>query len=750
MLAVGLYATASAEFAVTGKGEETVNYLQMRKAILESGEWVDPTLEGEVLNLQLVINRRGKKPAEVVFQEYMGERASINQETYKEEVVGNPRAVMILMNPKMEILRDAGRRNEMIGQIKDIISYLSGPGMRCEHVAFVITAADLLTTSLKDYKEEFDGYKEEITNCLNTNPKFQNAWKEFEVTVTGPLEDPEHPRIARADGNTSRKPFEWLIEQIDKADAKKRISKIGHRIVTLLLLGCIVFSGYRFYIGRVDENKYRMLRKEFKELKENAKTKATAKNIKDFSDKVDGWEPRTEKGRENKRSLVSDFNGDKCNMCQQYDAKYAKDESVAFETNAEEFINRLGNAALNLDDGPSINEVLVECKRYEKWAQTEGAKPEIDFETRKETWKKIKQRKKNLLDNLLTRQIGRLGSDGTVSKEDEEFLKRTLLKDGALSKEEYNDWMNKLNQEADNKRKGWVLAQDRKCDEFIAKIRDCTKESQALNYFKDCCRDYSNAPKLGEVAKAASDVVIEGFEKIYNDTEAYLKGDNGARYNSQMMQSRSKEMQGTYNDLKVLVNTVMNVGKRFESFKGTDAYKFAEGCQNYGIVGISDEFQQEYTIKKIEVKIDYAKGNFSTNFKCVQFEAGGIKFDKLNGSFSYDSLGKCKELGTKDNGWWREIWSGNARIKGSPWSDAYLSLTAIDVNKCTSNETEELMRYSLVSGEGIASSFSTNCVFHVNRITGDKTPNIAISVKVEESGTNFFRFARQYLFKGGK
>ncbi len=255
-LAVGLYATSTPDFTVTAKGEESENYLQTGKAALEAGEWVGASIAST--DIRLAINRTGKPSVAIDFKEYRGEDAC-NSEAFKRDVVGNPRGALILLNPKMDILRDSGKRNEMIVQIKSIIDYLSEPGKRCSHLAFVITASDLLTTSLKDYKDEFDGYKEEITNSLNTNPKFRTAWKEFDVTVTGPLEDPEHPRIARKGGNTSREPFEWLIEQFESEDRGGRVKKAVRRLATtaatLLVLGGLAFAGWYLGVDRSAEHR---------------------------------------------------------------------------------------------------------------------------------------------------------------------------------------------------------------------------------------------------------------------------------------------------------------------------------------------------------------------------------------------------------------------------------------------------------------------------------------------------------------
>lgn len=223
-LAVGLFATSTEDFTVSGKGEDTDNYLRDRKASLETGHWLEATTENQMPDLCLTINRIGKAPVNLHFKEYMGERAC-NVESYKRDVVGNPRAVVILLNPCMSILRDPFQRNAMICQLKEIINYLAEPGMRCEYIAFAITASDMLSTSLSGFREEFESYKSEITNFLNTSV-FRDNWKEFAVTVSGELEDPTRPRLAKGNANNSREPFVWLIQSLEAADDKSKMKRL--------------------------------------------------------------------------------------------------------------------------------------------------------------------------------------------------------------------------------------------------------------------------------------------------------------------------------------------------------------------------------------------------------------------------------------------------------------------------------------------------------------------------------------------
>ncbi len=254
-LAVGLYATSAADFSVTCKGEDTESYLRARKAVLESDKWLEKTAEREMPDLCLSINRAGRPPVEIRFKDYMGARAC-NIESFKRDVVGDPRGVIILLNPYMPILHDGEQRNGMIGQIKELVGYLGEPGMRCQYIALVVTASDRLATAPRDFAEEFEGYKAEITNCLNTSP-FSKRWKEFAVTVSGELEEPTRARIARGEANTSREPFMWLLDEIQSADARARAKRVVKRgamaVLTLALLGGAAFSWLYFWHDRQAE-----------------------------------------------------------------------------------------------------------------------------------------------------------------------------------------------------------------------------------------------------------------------------------------------------------------------------------------------------------------------------------------------------------------------------------------------------------------------------------------------------------------
>ena len=261
VLAVGLYAATSAEYSVEIEETTARGEFNAYMTAMESGKWPDPT-NGSKTAVTFKINRGKKTPVVVNFADYMGESMRKFDEIKK--IIGDPQGVMILMNPQMKTRDDQGRvvdmgadkRVELQEQVKSVINYLSAEGSSCKHVAVVVTAADLLGTDLQN--KEFDEYKRKIINCLEANPKFCGKWKEFNVSVTGALEDPTHPRIASGDGDMSpRKPFEWLIEQIEQ-DAQAQSTKSTWRkcfygFLSVLGLGLLASLLHYCWIDRMKE-----------------------------------------------------------------------------------------------------------------------------------------------------------------------------------------------------------------------------------------------------------------------------------------------------------------------------------------------------------------------------------------------------------------------------------------------------------------------------------------------------------------
>lgn len=223
-LAVGLYATAKKRkddnLSVSPVGDETRKYIEIRQSAIEDGHWPAATIESENLDLRLRLHAGGKE-SDIVFREYMGERME-KDPNYIRDVIGTPKAAMILFNPGMPGLRSAESRNRMIGNLKVIAQHLKDNG--CAAVAFVVTASDRLSSDLADFRADFENYASMVTIHLDA---LKLKWKRFDVTITGQLGDQNHPRLALGEDNTSLDPFLWLLDRIHERILKERLVRIA-------------------------------------------------------------------------------------------------------------------------------------------------------------------------------------------------------------------------------------------------------------------------------------------------------------------------------------------------------------------------------------------------------------------------------------------------------------------------------------------------------------------------------------------
>ena len=234
-LAVGLYATSTKTFTVSPDGDETLDYLEIRKTSIEEGFWPAATNEEKRI-LRLRLHAAGKQ-TDISFFEYMGERME-RDPNYIREVIGTPKSAMILFNPGMPGLSKPETRNRMLGNLKVIAQHLKDNG--CIAVAFVVTASDRLTSDLSSFREDFEAYASEVTNHL-TNLGLD--WRRFEVTVSGQLDDQNKPRLARGESNTTHEPFLWLLKRISDRRRRKSLLTTAAVFATLLGVSCAVFGG---------------------------------------------------------------------------------------------------------------------------------------------------------------------------------------------------------------------------------------------------------------------------------------------------------------------------------------------------------------------------------------------------------------------------------------------------------------------------------------------------------------------------
>ncbi len=147
------------------------------------------------------------------------------------------------MASRIDVLKPIGLaepepRNRMIGNLKKIAQHLKDNG--CIAVAFVVTATDRLASDLAGFREDFESYAAEITNHL-TNLGLK--WKRFEVTVSGPLDDQNKPKLARGENNTTHEPFLWLLDCIKRDASRKRVKAAAATAAAALAIAGATFGG---------------------------------------------------------------------------------------------------------------------------------------------------------------------------------------------------------------------------------------------------------------------------------------------------------------------------------------------------------------------------------------------------------------------------------------------------------------------------------------------------------------------------
>ncbi len=250
-LAAGLFASSSDRFTVGAADDTTRSYLAGIKSELQNGDWPAPTQMAGRKEIRILINEGKGKVTPVTFTDYMGELV-VEDRNFLDEYVKSPDGALLLFNPGMDSLSDAQKRNRMISFYRESIDHLKKQG--CRHVAFVVTAADRLEGDLKDKTDLIEGYEKEITDYLESvgGPGW---WKRILVTVTGKLESQDKAALAAGDGNSSKEPFKYLIEQLDRDEACSRFKKVSTRIGFAVLAVAIAAAAYVGYMY-VDERNW--------------------------------------------------------------------------------------------------------------------------------------------------------------------------------------------------------------------------------------------------------------------------------------------------------------------------------------------------------------------------------------------------------------------------------------------------------------------------------------------------------------
>lgn len=233
VLATGLYSTSSEEFQVLPIDSDTQNFVQNVKTVLDSNAWPSAT-QGTLLDLRFkLLYRRWRRSREaiVTFKEYGGERVS--REDFARSVMGTPEGVLFLFNPYTLQKRDAYERNRIMGEIKKCINELSKLPQKPQ-VAVVITAADTLVNSAKEFQPLFEKLVAEVTTSLTL---LKMDWKRFEVSVCRPLADQNKPQL---DPQRIQEPFLWLLGKKQSVLWWDAVRYVSCCLVGVLLLATFV------------------------------------------------------------------------------------------------------------------------------------------------------------------------------------------------------------------------------------------------------------------------------------------------------------------------------------------------------------------------------------------------------------------------------------------------------------------------------------------------------------------------------
>lgn len=244
VLAAGLCSTFTENFSVTPLDDETRNFVNNTKSILDAGTWPGAT-QGTVADLRFKLLLRGairKRAAIVAFKEYGGERVS--QKNYYQDIVGVPDGVLLLFNPFTLQKRDAYGLNKLVSETKGCIDYLSKLP-RKPQVAVVITAADTLEGSAKGFRDKFERIVKEITTTLSLS---SFDWKRFEVSVCKPLANQDKPVL---DPQHIQDPFIWILDKKQFETQKQTAFRwLFRATIAALIFLCFAFGTWRAEHGR--------------------------------------------------------------------------------------------------------------------------------------------------------------------------------------------------------------------------------------------------------------------------------------------------------------------------------------------------------------------------------------------------------------------------------------------------------------------------------------------------------------------
>ena len=225
-LAAGLYKSVGDHF-VALPSEAVTDYIHGVCAGLEGERWA-PATQGEPKKLSYTVLHDHRK-YQLRFNDFPGEKISEDgfiREVVKKEDGNYPDGVLLLVNCAARQMDDPLQKQEMETDFRKFVMEMA------EHhvpIALVVTAWDRMSTDRKDRRDEFENFLKPLEVILKEN---KCRWKRFNVSVTGELEDQQHPKLAP---NNVEKPFLWLLHQQSTMIRRRRV-----KIILLLILAALM------------------------------------------------------------------------------------------------------------------------------------------------------------------------------------------------------------------------------------------------------------------------------------------------------------------------------------------------------------------------------------------------------------------------------------------------------------------------------------------------------------------------------
>lgn len=727
VLAIGLYATSMSTFTVSSIGDETRKYIEVRQNALLEGYWPAATNESDNIDLRLRLYANGKQ-TDIVFREYMGERME-KDPNYICDVVGTPKAAMVLFNPGMSGLQNVESRNRMLGNLKVIAQHLKDNG--CVAVALVVTASDRLTSDLADFREAFEQYVSLITDYLEA---LQLNWKRFDVTVSGELVNQNKPQLAYGKNNTTHKPFLWLLGCISVQRLKRRIKKIiawttGIVFCMLAVWGCLWVkskSDLSDILDKVDCIETKIV--EAWEIKNEADVRMEFAKLQDLvtntlpgafkippgnpktarmlatrlSDDIDLW---------NVRLLALEYNANKHdseNNPLRLQEGWAKSFDAKLTGAKPSAINAIEELSV-LKEAWQENRLPMEEKWQVAKFKDEVERMIVDLKKAKEDSLPIRLKKgydflKNTSYNYpLVENCDTLANDLRVARANAlakycDFITKkwdvngslppefdirqvlsTELTDDVITSDEKKIVEEEMQTRFEKAKDDWMAAQKKICDSFVSSYLYSTVDALgALNNYMEFRNINLANPFLDEVDQRMANLLEARIDWLVAEYNRNFRTNNSVWFTEVNRSMRMQEAQNNFNELRMLCLAIKNEMLAGSTIQSSWVDRFASLCIEHGGIrrkGINAAFLQEFSISAIDVKVDF--DSTISNFEKLDLgiEIGERYWNDGVKNSMWESLIKSTSFYKSEDGKFRRIWNGSKMFSLNPWTHSYVKVT---------------------------------------------------------------------------